>query len=167
MGPKGQLISEWLFDVLDFQTSNAKICKSWVCQKVLALPKWFWTNQKKDIHTLFSKFNLIFFQWPTSQQMPYPAYKSSVVTFVVTFMAFFTALSFTFIIPPIMKRIVQEKKSGGKELMKMMGLPSWMNWFFHYLDAILTIMISLIIIVILVRSVFSMKSNVSPKCFKS
>ena len=61
-----------------------------------------------------------------------------------------------------MKRIVQEKKSGGKELMKMMGLPSWMNWFFHYLDAILTIMISLIIIVILVRSVFSMKSNVSP-----
>ena len=86
--------------------------------------------------------------------MPYPAYKSSVVTFVVTFMAFFTALSFTFIIPPIMKRIVQEKKSGGKELMKMMGLPSWMNWFFHYLDAILTIMISLIIIVILVRSVF-------------
>ena len=59
-----------------------------------------------------------------------------------------------------MKRIVQEKKSGGKELMKMMGLPSWMNWFFHYLDAILTIMISLIIIVILVRSVFSMKSNV-------
>ena len=62
-----------------------------------------------------------------------------------------------------MKRIVQEKKSGGKELMKMMGLPSWMNWFFHYLDAILTIMISLIIIVILVRSVFSMKSYVSPK----
>ena len=27
----------------------------------------------------------------------------------VSFMAFFTALSFTFIIPPIMKRIVQEK----------------------------------------------------------
>ena len=65
-----------------------------------------------------------------------------------------------------MKRIVQEKKSGGRELMKMMGLPSWMNWFFHYLDAILTIMISLIIIVILVRSVFSMKSNVSPNCLK-
>ena len=99
--------------------------------------------------------------------MPYPAYKSSVVTFVVAFMAFFTALSFTFIIPPIMKRIVQEKKSGGKELMKMMGLPSWMNWFFHYLDAILTIMISLIIIVILVRSVFSMISNVSSNYFKS
>ena len=116
----------------------------------------------QQLQTLFPKVNLknlIFFQWPTSQQMPYPAYRYSVVTFVVTFMAFFTALSFTFIIPPIMKRIVQEKKSGGRELMKMMGLPSWMNWFFHYLDAILTIMISLIIIVILVRSVFSMKST--------
>ena len=82
--------------------------------------------------------------------MPYPAYTDSVVTFVVGFMAFFTILSYTFIIPPIMKRIVQEKKSGGKELMKMMGLPGWMNWFFHYLDALLSIMISLIIIIVLI-----------------
>ena len=29
-------------------------------------------------------------------------------------------------------RIVQEKQTGVKELMKMMGLPSWMNWVYQF-----------------------------------
>ena len=82
--------------------------------------------------------------------MPYPEYIQTYVVFFAGFMAFFTVLSFTFIIPPIMKRIVQEKKSGAKELMKMMGLPTWMNWFFHFLDAVLSVMFTLIIIVVLI-----------------
>lgn len=86
---------------------------------------------------------------PWTQKMPYPEYKETLVQFFIGFMAFFASLSFTFIIPPIMKRIVQEKKSGAKELMKMMGLPNWMAWLFHYLDAVLSIMISIVIIVIL------------------
>ena len=84
------------------------------------------------------------------QMMAYPNYEQTFVGFVVGFMAFFTVLSFAFIIPPIMKRIVQEKKSGAKELMKMMGLPGWMNWLFHFIDAMISIMISLIIIIVLI-----------------
>ena len=82
--------------------------------------------------------------------MPYPSYYSS-TSFLVAFIAFFIVLSFTFIIPPIIKRVVQEKKSGAKELMKMMGLPPWMNWFFHFLDAIGSVIISLIIIVVMIK----------------
>ena len=85
-----------------------------------------------------------------SQQMPYPEYQDNQLTFLVGFMAFFAILSFTFIIPPIMKRIVQEKKSGARELMRMMGLPSWMNWLFHFIDAMASIMISLFIIIVLI-----------------
>ena len=59
-------------------------------------------------------------------------------------MPLFLVLSFSFIVPPILKvipndsledktfiylqRIVYEKETGVKELMKMMGLPSWMHW---------------------------------------
>ena len=91
-----------------------------------------------------------YLQWPVSQRMAYPPYEDTKVQFFVGFMGFFAVLSFTFIIPPIMKRIVQEKKTGAKELMKMMGLPNWMSWLFHFLDAITTTMISLIIIIVLI-----------------
>ena len=33
----------------------------------------------------------------------------------------------------------------------MMGLPPWMNWFFHFLDAIGSVLISLIIIVVMIK----------------
>ena len=62
----------------------------------------------------------------------------------------FTVLSFAFIVPPIMKRIVEDKRSGAKELMKMMGLPSWMSWLFYFIDAMMSLVISLIIMVVLV-----------------
>ena len=89
------------------------------------------------------------FQWPTREPYPYPSYTRTFAQIFVGLLAFFTVLSFTFIIPPIMKRIVQEKKSGAKELMKMMGLPTWMNWFFHFLDAVASVMFTLVIVVIL------------------
>ena len=84
--------------------------------------------------------------------MPYPAYTSSVATIIVGFlMPLFMVLSFAFIIPPVLKRIVQEKQSGVKELMKMMGLPTWMNWVFYFFDAIVTLIISIIIMVVLIH----------------
>ena len=66
-------------------------------------------------------------------------------------MPLFMVLSFAFIIPPVLKRIVQEKQSGVKELMKMMGLPTWMNWVFYFFDAIVTLIISIIIMVVLIH----------------
>ena len=88
--------------------------------------------------------------WPLTAKMPYPSYHKS-TSLLIFLLAFFVVLSFTFIIPPITKRVVQEKKSGAKELMKMMGLPPWMNWLFHFLDAVVSVIISLIIIVVLIK----------------
>ena len=63
------------------------------------------------------------------QEMPYPSYFSNNLTLLLGFiMPLFLVLSFTFIVPPILKRIVYEKETGVKELMKMMGLPAWMHW---------------------------------------
>ena len=39
-----------------------------------------------------------------------------------------TFSSFAFTVPLVLKRIVEEKQQGVKELMKMMGLPSWLHW---------------------------------------
>ena len=65
----------------------------------------------------------------SQQEMPYPAYFSNNLTIILGFiMPLFLVLSFAFIVPPILKRIVYEKETGVKELMKMMGLPSWMHW---------------------------------------
>ena len=71
-------------------------------------------------------------------------------------------------------RIVQEKQTGVKELMKMMGLPSWMNWVyqftfekkarfhrnnlisliffqvFYFFDAIMTLIISIAIMTLII-----------------
>ena len=78
------------------------------------------------------------------EQMPYPAYIESLATVIIGLLIpLFAVLSFAFVIPPILKRIVQEKQTGVKELMKMMGLPSWMNWVFYFFDAIMTLIISI------------------------
>ena len=45
----------------------------------------------------------------------------------------------------ILYRIVQEKQTGVKELMKMMGMPSWMNWIFYLFDAMISLVVSIAI----------------------
>ena len=82
--------------------------------------------------------------------MPYPAYIESFSSILIGWsLPLFTVLSFAFIIPPILKRIVQEKREGVKELMKMMGLPTWMNWVFYFFDAILFLINTIIIMTII------------------
>ena len=74
--------------------------------------------------------------------MAYPAYISSIASVIVgLILPLFVVLSFAFVIPPILKRIVQEKQTGVKELMKMMGLPSWMNWLFYLFDALISLVV--------------------------
>ena len=115
-----------------------------------------WQNLYFEKHSTFTRKWLeilsLFFQLTAFEQFPYPAYTSSVATIIVGFlMPLFMVLSFAFIIPPVLKRIVQEKQSGVKELMKMMGLPTWMNWVFYFFDAIVTLIISIIIMVVLIH----------------
>ena len=82
--------------------------------------------------------------------MPYPEYIESLATVLIGFiLPLFTVLSFAFIIPPVLKRIVQEKRDGVKELMKMMGLPTWMNWVFYFFDALMTLVFTILLMVII------------------
>ncbi len=83
--------------------------------------------------------------------MPYPSYLFSFLEiFIDTILPLFTVLSFAFIVPPLLKRIVQDKQSGVKELMKMMGLPNWMNWLNYFMDALISCAASILIITILI-----------------
>ena len=61
--------------------------------------------------------------------MAYPPYFSNNLALLLGFiLPLFLVLSFSFIVPPLLKRIVYEKETGVKELMKLMGLPAWMHW---------------------------------------
>ena len=111
-------------------------------------------------------------QMVSEQEMPYPPYFSNNLTLLLGFiMPLFLVLSFSFIVPPLLKRIVYEKETGVKvglstlqmktemkfkiqELMKMMGLPSWMHWICWFINCIGVSTISIIIMVLLVSLEF-------------
>ncbi len=90
--------------------------------------------------------------WMTATEaMPYPEYLENNLAAILDFMLpLFTVLSFCFIVPPLMKRIVHEKQSGVKELMKLMGLPNWMHWISWFLNAYVTSAISVAIMAALI-----------------
>lgn len=55
------------------------------------------------------------FQMSSERIMPYPAYlENNVAIFLGFMLPMFTILSFCFIVPPLMKRIVHEKQTGVK-----------------------------------------------------
>lgn len=64
------------------------------------------------------------------QSYPYAKYllDSTFVQLFQLFFPLFTVLSFLLMCSNTIKRVVEEKDSGVKELMKMMGLKSWMIW---------------------------------------
>ena len=83
--------------------------------------------------------------------MAYPEYlENYVAIFIGGFLPSFVVLSFTFIVPPLLKRIVHEKETGVKELMKLMGLPAWMHWLTWFLSAISTVLVSIAIMIIII-----------------
>merc|ERR1719153_2212741 len=59
-----------------------------------------------------------------------------------------TIISFAFTVPLVLKRVVEEKQQGVKELMKMMGLPNWLHWTGWFVITILTTIITIIVMVI-------------------
>ena len=64
---------------------------------------------------MFSWHDFILFQLTGLQQMAFPAYLQNNLTLILTFMLpLFLVLSFAFIVPPVLKRIVYEKETGVK-----------------------------------------------------
>jgi hypothetical protein len=57
-------------------------------------------------------------------------------------------MSFTFTVILTVKEIVQEKETGIKEAMKLMGMHSWVYWLSWYIKMQILLIPSLIIMVI-------------------
>merc|ERR550519_552372 len=93
------------------------------------------------------------------QAMPVPSskFEMSMFTLIQGFLTpIFTIISFAFTVPLVLKRIVEEKEEGVKELMKMMGLPSWLHWLGWFLTVFIacTIIVLIMTLVLILTKVF-------------
>lgn len=89
------------------------------------------------------------------QQFPYPPHtEDSIAVMFITFLPLFTLFSFIFLCPALLKRIVEEKQSGIKELLKMVGMKSWMLWLGWFIYEIIPMLFAVIWIVILIKVPF-------------
>ncbi|CAH1126706.1 unnamed protein product [Ceutorhynchus assimilis] len=87
------------------------------------------------------------------QEFPYPPYKldSGMSNFFMNLLPLMTLFSFLFVIPLVLKRIVEEKYTGIKELMKMVGIQTWMLWLGWFIHSVLPMLVSITFIVILLK----------------
>ncbi|CAG2059522.1 unnamed protein product, partial [Timema podura] len=88
------------------------------------------------------------------QKFPYPKTIPKDKVMPPEALSAFTVLCLVLLCPYIIKRIVQEKESGIKELMKMMGLKNWMLWFGWFINAIFVNSISVTSIVLVLTVPF-------------
>ncbi|XP_075216775.1 phospholipid-transporting ATPase ABCA3-like isoform X2 [Lycorma delicatula] len=95
--------------------------------------------QRSCFLTLQKTLDLVFIEKMTKQKIglnikmsefPYPEYtnSSNVQAALSIILPVIVIISFCLILPNIIKRVVEEKETGVKELMKMMGLRPWMVW---------------------------------------
>ncbi|XP_031329080.1 ATP-binding cassette sub-family A member 3-like isoform X1 [Photinus pyralis] len=89
----------------------------------------------------------------TMQEFPYPPYKNDkgLSEIFQSFLPAVTVFSFVFLCPSVLKRVIEEKSTGIKELMKMMGLKSWMLWLGWFLHAFFVSALSVFIITLLLK----------------
>ncbi|CAH1119745.1 unnamed protein product [Phaedon cochleariae] len=89
----------------------------------------------------------------STQEFPYPPYKSdtSLQTIFMEYLPLLTLFSFIFLCPAVLTRVVEEKHSGAKELLKMVGMKTWMIWLGWFIYAIIPILFSISCIVFLMK----------------
>ncbi|XP_050500171.1 phospholipid-transporting ATPase ABCA3 isoform X2 [Diabrotica virgifera virgifera] len=87
------------------------------------------------------------------QEFPYPPHKvdSAITTLFLEFLPLITLFSFIFLCPAVLKRVVEEKHSGTKELMKMVGMKSWMLWFGWFIYAMIPMFFAVSVISIFMK----------------
>ncbi len=82
--------------------------------------------------------------------MAYPSHLENNLAMVVgLLLPAFLWLGATVLITPLARRIVEEKRTGVKELMKMMGLPGWSYWTSWIVSSMVTAVFTTIIVVLL------------------
>uniref|UniRef100_T1JE66 ABC transporter domain-containing protein n=1 Tax=Strigamia maritima TaxID=126957 RepID=T1JE66_STRMM len=87
----------------------------------------------------------------TLQAFPYPAYLpvNPYTSILITVLPLFITLSYIFTVPITVRLIVREKEIGIKELMKLMGIATWIQWFGWFVSTFIIMALSAIIIVAL------------------
>ncbi|XP_069681458.1 phospholipid-transporting ATPase ABCA3-like isoform X2 [Periplaneta americana] len=89
------------------------------------------------------------------QKFPYPEHKIDLLVQVFSaILPSFMVISFVMLCPSILKRIVEEKQTGAKELMKMMGLKNWMLWLGWMVNAMIVNIITVTLITIFLKVAF-------------
>jgi len=77
-----------------------------------------------------------------------PYQEDPFIVLIIGFFPFIVLMSFIFTVIFTAKEIVQEKESGLKEAMKLMGMSSWVYWFSWYIKMQILLFPSLILMVI-------------------
>uniref|UniRef100_A0A1Y1MN73 ABC transporter domain-containing protein n=2 Tax=Photinus pyralis TaxID=7054 RepID=A0A1Y1MN73_PHOPY len=82
------------------------------------------------------------------EEFPYPPHinDSELKNVIIYFLPVITVLSFTLLCPMIISSVMEDKVTGMKELMRVMGLKSGMMWFTWFLDMFCWNFISLVVI---------------------
>ncbi|XP_059481121.1 phospholipid-transporting ATPase ABCA1-like isoform X2 [Neocloeon triangulifer] len=95
------------------------------------------------------------------QAMPYPPYMddNGYAAAVKTLLPFLSMFSFIILCTTVTKRVVEEKQSGAKELMKLMGMEKWAFWVGWMIDALLVRVVTIILIVWLLVTAFDEASG--------
>lgn len=62
--------------------------------------------------------------------------ESDIFGIVIIMTIFF---SYSFLVSPVITRVVEEKESGAKELMRMMGVKSWQLWLSRLIDPLIIV----------------------------
>ncbi|CAG9862052.1 unnamed protein product [Phyllotreta striolata] len=86
-------------------------------------------------------------------EFPYPPHKrdSFTTTLFLDLLSLITLFSFIFMCPAVLKRVVEEKYTGTKELMKMVGMESWMLWLGWFVHGLIPIIVAVVWIVIFMK----------------
>nr|CAH7744096.1 unnamed protein product [Callosobruchus chinensis] len=89
----------------------------------------------------------------STRVMPYPprTVDNGVDAIFKEMLPLITLFSFIFLCPAVLKRVVEEKYTGTKELMKMVGMKSWMLWLGWFIYGIIPMLFAVVVIVILMK----------------
>ena len=83
------------------------------------------------------------------KRFSYPPYdEDSFIVIIIGIFPFIIELSFTFTVILTAKEIVQEKETGLKEAMKLMGMKTWIYWLSWYIKTFVLLLPSLFLMIV-------------------
>ncbi|GFR10884.1 ATP-binding cassette sub-family A member 3 [Trichonephila clavata] len=89
------------------------------------------------------------------QRFPYPEHKSNSISFsIVTLVPWVVGYGYLFFIINIVRRVIEEKANGSKELLKMMGMTDFTYWASTFMNYFISALITIFIITVIFKIPF-------------